>query len=73
MNDLIANKKVLITGAGSGIGIGQPIALKFVGEGAQLMLWGKRKSLLEKGTASVRGAVVASCDVSERAELRSAY
>jgi len=71
MSLLLANKKVLITGAGSGIG--QAIALKFSEEGAQLVLWGRRKSLLEKIQHQIGDAVIASCDVSERADIRSAY
>ncbi|MEE3235504.1 MAG: SDR family oxidoreductase [Candidatus Latescibacterota bacterium] len=71
MNLPLADKKVLITGAGSGIG--RAIALKFAEEGAQLVLWGRRRSALEQIQHQIGGAVISSCDVADRAEISSAY
>ena len=71
MESSLADKRVLITGAGSGIG--SAIAFKFAQEGAQLILWGRRKSALEKIQRQIPGAQITSCDIAKRSEIRSAY
>ena len=67
----VRNKRVLITGAGSGIG--KAIALKFAEEGAQLFMWGREISALEKIRDQIGDACIASCDVSDRAQIQSVY
>ena len=71
MKSSLLDKRVLITGAGSGIG--SAIAHKFAQEGARLILWGRRKSELEKIQRQIEGALIASCDIAKRTEIRSAY
>ena len=67
----VRNKRVLITGAGSGIG--KAIAIKFAEEGAQLFMWGREISALEKIRDQIGDAGIASCDVSDRAQIQSVY
>lgn len=62
---LLAGKRILITGGGSGLGAA--MALRFGGLGASLLLWGRRAALLEATADTLRanGAVVATqvCDI----------
>ena len=62
---LLAGKRILITGGGSGLGAA--MALRFGGLGASLLLWGRRAALLDATADTLRanGAVVATqaCDI----------
>lgn len=58
--------KVLLTGATGGLG--EAIARKLAGEGARLVLSGRKVDVLE-ALASELDAVVAPCDVTDRAAL----
>jgi len=63
--DLLAGKRILITGGGSGLGAA--MATRFAGLGAQLVLCGRRAEVLEATAATLcaQGATVATarCDV----------
>ncbi len=57
--DLLAGKRILITGGGTGLGRG--VARHLVDHGAEVHLWGRRKSVLleaaEEASASRPGSV----------------
>ncbi len=68
------NKKVLITGASSGIGAA--LALEFAKEGADIILCARRQELLEKVAAQVlalnQKSLVVACDVTRPETLEKA-
>ena len=49
--DLLAGKRILITGGGTGLGRG--VARCFVEHGAQVHLWGRRQAVLDEAAAEV--------------------
>jgi NAD(P)-dependent dehydrogenase (short-subunit alcohol dehydrogenase family) len=49
--DLLAGKRILITGGGTGLGKG--VARHFVEHGAQVHIWGRRTAVLEAAAAEV--------------------
>jgi NAD(P)-dependent dehydrogenase (short-subunit alcohol dehydrogenase family) len=49
--DALAGKRILITGGGSGLGLG--IATHLAAHGAQVHLWGRRLGVLEEAAASI--------------------
>jgi NAD(P)-dependent dehydrogenase (short-subunit alcohol dehydrogenase family) len=49
--DLLAGKRVLITGGGTGLGRG--VARHFVQHGAQVHIWGRRPAVLDKAAADI--------------------
>lgn len=51
--DLLAGKRVLITGGGTGLGRG--LAREFVAHGASVHLWGRRQAVLEEAAAYAAG------------------
>ena len=57
-NDLLAGKRILITGGGTGLGRG--VAAQFVKHGAQVHLWGRRPSVLDEAVAEVSASVPGS-------------
>jgi NAD(P)-dependent dehydrogenase (short-subunit alcohol dehydrogenase family) len=62
------DKVVLITGAGEGIG--KTMALLFSGEGAKLVLAGRRREPLEQTAAELKGeSLVVTCDVTKEDEV----
>lgn len=65
-----ANRHVVITGAGTGIG--RAIAQRLGSEGAQLTLMGRRRALLEE-TARVSGGTVVVVDVRSRSLVDAAF
>jgi NAD(P)-dependent dehydrogenase (short-subunit alcohol dehydrogenase family) len=52
-DDVLADKRVLITGGGTGLGRG--VAKHLVDHGAEVHLWGRRQSVLEEAAAEVSG------------------
>jgi NAD(P)-dependent dehydrogenase (short-subunit alcohol dehydrogenase family) len=65
--DLLAGKRILITGGGTGLGRG--VAGHLVRHGAQVHLWGRRQAVLDEAAAEHPGAVhVQTVDV-RRADL----
>ena len=57
-SDLLAGKRILITGGGTGLGRG--VAAQFVKHGAQVHLWGRRPSVLDEAVAEVSASVPGS-------------
>ena len=52
--DLLAGKRILITGGGTGLGRG--VASHFVAHGAEVHLWGRRSAVLEEAVAEASAA-----------------
>lgn len=63
-------RSFVITGAGTGIG--RAIAVRLAAEGAQLVLLGRRRGLLEE-TAARSGGRVVPCDVRDKASVDAAF
>jgi NAD(P)-dependent dehydrogenase (short-subunit alcohol dehydrogenase family) len=49
--DLLAGKRILITGGGTGLGLG--VARQFVRHGAQVHIWGRRPTILAEAVAEI--------------------
>ncbi|SEB07243.1 SDR family NAD(P)-dependent oxidoreductase [Pedobacter hartonius] len=64
----IQNKKVLITGGGSGIGFG--IAKVFSAAGAHVILVGRTEERLKKSAASLKSATYITADVSNTKDVK---
>ncbi|WP_206786524.1 SDR family oxidoreductase [Amycolatopsis sp. MtRt-6] len=68
----LANKTALVTGAGTGIGLG--IAKRFAAEGAHVVITGRRKEVLDDAAAEIGGSVQAiRADSSNLADLDEVY
>jgi NAD(P)-dependent dehydrogenase (short-subunit alcohol dehydrogenase family) len=67
--DVLAGKRVLITGGGTGLGRG--VAKHLVEHGAEVQLWGRRPSVLEDAAAET-GASWQSVDVRDAAAVNAA-
>ncbi|TYC49159.1 SDR family oxidoreductase [Rhodobacterales bacterium] len=67
MTNRFENRRVLVTGAGSGMG--RSVALRLAQEGALLTLWGRRIEPLESLTEEIRNAggeaIAQACDISD--------
>lgn len=57
-SNLLAGKRILITGGGTGLGRG--VAAHFVRHGAQVHLWGRRQTVLDEAVAEVSADVAGS-------------
>lgn len=74
-NDLLAGKKILITGGGTGLG--KSIGRRYLELGAHLVICGRRKEVLDataaEFTAAVSGAKVdtLTCDVRDATQVES--
>lgn len=70
----LQGKKVLVTGGGSGIGLG--IARALAAEGCELVLCGRREPILRQAAESIPGPPPArwrACDVADRAAVRALF
>jgi NAD(P)-dependent dehydrogenase (short-subunit alcohol dehydrogenase family) len=72
--DLLANKRILVTGGGSGLGAA--MGHRFVELGAELIICGRRVELLEQTAAQLRGELNAKvsavqCDIRDGAAVEA--
>ena len=58
----LAGNKILITGGGSGIGLG--LTERFVAEGNLVIICGRRSSVLEEVSENLSGVITRPCDLS---------
>lgn len=74
-NDLLAGKKILVTGGGTGLG--KSIGKHYLELGAQLVICGRRKEVLDETAAEFQRAVPGarvdtfSCDLREAAQVEA--
>ena len=68
---MTAAKKILITGAGSGIG--RVTARAFLGAGWDVALMGRRADALAETAQGASGALVLACDVTQPAPIDAAF
>jgi NAD(P)-dependent dehydrogenase (short-subunit alcohol dehydrogenase family) len=59
--DVLAGKRVLITGGGTGLGRG--VAKQLVEHGAEVHIWGRRSNVLEEAAAEISAGRPGSCHV----------
>ncbi|MCX6292892.1 MAG: SDR family NAD(P)-dependent oxidoreductase [Sphingobacteriales bacterium] len=59
----LSNNKILITGGGSGIGLG--LAERFVQEGNTVIICGRRQDVLENVAQNIPGIIIYNCDLSD--------
>ena len=52
--DLLAGKRILVTGGGTGLGRG--VAARLAAHGAEVHLWGRREAVLAEAAAEARSA-----------------
>src|SRR2546422_8313604 len=72
MSNQLNGKVAVVTGASSGIGLAA--AKRFVEEGAQVFITGRRQAELDKAIAEIgHGAVAINGDVSKLADLDRIY
>lgn len=62
VNMKLSGNKILITGGGSGIGLG--LTRRFVQEGNQIIICGRRQLILEEAAAEIPGIVTRVADLS---------
>ena len=70
----LEGKKVLVTGGGSGIGLG--IARALAAEGCQLAICGRRETTLRQAAESISGRSAVrwrTCDVADRPAVRALF
>ncbi|MBB5499673.1 SDR family oxidoreductase [Paraburkholderia sp. MM5384-R2] len=68
--DLLKNKRILITGGGTGLG--KSIGLRYLELGADLFICGRRKEVLDATAAEFRGVVPDARVTTVQADVRSA-
>ena len=66
-----STKVVIITGAGTGVG--RSVAQRFLTEGYQVALLGRRQELLDETAAGSENALVLPCDVSQPEAVENAF
>jgi NAD(P)-dependent dehydrogenase (short-subunit alcohol dehydrogenase family) len=72
MEKKLTNKVVVVTGGSAGIGLGA--AKRFVAEGAQVFMPGRRQSELDKAVADIGSSVTAvGGDASDLADIDRIY
>ncbi|MBK9731104.1 MAG: SDR family NAD(P)-dependent oxidoreductase [Chitinophagaceae bacterium] len=62
----LTGNKILITGGASGIGLG--LTERFIKENNQVIICGRRKSVLEEVSGKFPGVITRVCDLSQEAE-----
>jgi len=67
----LSNNKILITGGGSGIGLG--LAERFLKENNKVIICGRRQSALEEVKAKHPSVIIKQCDLSKNEERESLY
>jgi NAD(P)-dependent dehydrogenase (short-subunit alcohol dehydrogenase family) len=70
----LSGKNVLVTGGGTGIGLG--IARALAAEGANVVICGRRDTVLQEAAASISGGTPVrwrQCDVSDRAGVNALF
>ena len=65
------SKVAIITGAGTGVG--RSVAQRFLTEGYQVALLGRRQELLDETAAGAENALVLPCDVSQPEAVENAF
>ncbi|MBC8746494.1 MULTISPECIES: SDR family oxidoreductase [Paraburkholderia] len=68
--DLLKNKRILITGGGTGLG--KSIGLRYLELGADLVICGRRKEVLDATADEFRGVVAGARVTTVQADVRSA-
>ena len=66
-----STKVAIITGAGTGVG--RSVAQRFLIEGYQVALLGRRQVLLDETAAGAENALVVTCDVSQPKAVDAAF
>ena len=70
--DTVKGKNILITGATSGIG--KTIARQFAGEGARVVLVGRRQEILQKLKEELgENTITAACDLSKTDDINKIF
>jgi uncharacterized oxidoreductase len=67
----LSGNKILITGGASGIGLG--LARRFVQEGNQVIICGRRESVLKEAASEVPGIITRAADISTPAGRTELY
>lgn len=67
----IVNKKILVTGGASGIGLG--LAQQFATDGNTVIICGRRMDVLEEAAAKIPRAITKQCDLSSAKEREQLY
>ena len=68
-NDLLAGKRILITGGGTGLGLS--MGRRFRELGAQLVICGRRADVLEQAAGELGGAETHTCDIRDAAAVEA--
>lgn len=67
----LSGNKILITGGGSGIGLG--LTERFVQEGNTVIICGRRESVLQEVASKLPGVITHVCDLSDETDRSSLY
>jgi uncharacterized oxidoreductase len=67
----LSGNKILITGGASGIGLG--LTRRFVEEGNEVIVCGRRQDVLERAAAEIPGLLIKTCDLSNGEERISLF
>jgi len=67
--DLLAGKRILVTGGGTGLGLS--MARRFWELGAELVICGRRTEVLEAAAAELGGAETCGCDIRDAAAVEA--
>lgn len=67
----ISNNKILITGGGSGIGLG--LTERFIKEGNTVIICGRREDVLQDVAAQFSRVITRVCDLADEAEREELY
>ncbi|KLT67057.1 SDR family oxidoreductase [Pedobacter sp. BMA] len=67
----ISNNKILITGGASGIGFG--LAERFIAEGNQVIICGRRQDALEEAAKKLPSVIIKQCDLEDENQRIALY